>query len=180
MTLYNIAIMNCLLKLLAIVCLVELAYGWKSDLMKPFTAKCAKGGVISRIASAHSSHIQDRVYSFQCKKSSKNPRICGWRGYLNKFDGWIIYVCPNGGVASGLHSYFSHRYKDRRWKVYCCRSWIRKPVDCKWSKWLNGVTEEYYDYHVPPHHAIHGIECGSFWFADFKAGEKSRFENVWF
>ncbi|KAJ8314049.1 hypothetical protein KUTeg_008610 [Tegillarca granosa] len=111
--------MSSLIKLLALVCIWELAYCWKNQFDKPFTYTCPRNQVITRIRSVHNNAYEDRLYDYSCSKRGNEPNLCSWTGYINNFDQRINFVCPFDGVIAGFHSYHSNYHEDRRWKVYC-------------------------------------------------------------
>lgn len=41
-------------------------------------------------------------------------------GYINSYDNFFSYVCPNNGLLNGFRSVYDIYYRDRRWEVQCC------------------------------------------------------------
>ncbi|KAJ8314050.1 hypothetical protein KUTeg_008611 [Tegillarca granosa] len=114
--------MKGLFQLLALVCLLELAFCWKNKWDKPLNFQCPTGQAISWIKSIHNNHREDRLFDFRCTNKCPKANSCHWTGYINNYDQRVDFVCPSGGMISGFKSVHSNHHEDRRWRVYCCRN----------------------------------------------------------
>ena len=51
-------------------------------------------------------------------------------GYVNTFDNPLVFKCPGNQVITGVNSYHSNKYEDRRFGFQCCNVLGRQPRDC--------------------------------------------------
>uniref|UniRef100_A0A8C7D425 Dermatopontin n=1 Tax=Oncorhynchus kisutch TaxID=8019 RepID=A0A8C7D425_ONCKI len=87
----------------------------------PLQFNCPSRQSISHIKSQHVNYYEDRVWDFECKDTFVSEPECLWSPYVNDFDQEFSFKCPQNYVLTGVNSYHSNYYEDRRWKFYCCR-----------------------------------------------------------
>ncbi|XP_059154333.1 dermatopontin-like [Physella acuta] len=96
---------------------------------QPFDFKCPLGQAISYISSEHSDYFEDRRWEFHCRPVGET-RVCEESGYVNEFDQLLTYVCPDNKVMTGVSSYHSDYYEDRRFQFQCCSVTGRNLTGC--------------------------------------------------
>ncbi|XP_063073772.1 hemagglutinin/amebocyte aggregation factor-like [Engraulis encrasicolus] len=121
-----------------------------------FYAICPSTQTISRISSYHSNTYEDRRFSFSCKSTFSSTPTCTGSGYVNSFNGVLSYTCPSNYVMSGVASYHSNTYQDRRFYIRCCRAPGHYHHSCRWTPWVN-YYEEYFNWYVPNYNYLAGV-----------------------
>ncbi|EGD82844.1 hypothetical protein PTSG_03476 [Salpingoeca rosetta] len=85
----------------------------------PLYLSCPGNQGIVSVASWHSNHAEDRVWSFGCAKVGYSLSGYTWTGYLNNLDGPLSYSCGGNRVITGIKSYHDDGTEDRVWAVQC-------------------------------------------------------------
>ena len=65
--------------------------------------------------SQHVNYYKDRVWNFECKDTFVSEPECLWSPYVNDLDQEFSFKCPQNYVLTGVNSYHSNYYEDRRW-----------------------------------------------------------------
>lgn len=114
-----------------------------TDYDKPFTLTCKKGEHLVGLYSEHDNHFEDRKWTLHCINYGSVTLGCKWFGPVNKYDEDVNFVCPGGGIISGLQSVHDNHKEDRRWKVRCCKASRKYAISaCKWTGWVNKYDEK--------------------------------------
>ncbi|KAK6963285.1 strain EAF dermatopontin 3 [Biomphalaria glabrata] len=123
------------LYLLAILMTVASA-AYVNDWDQPFNFRCPDGQVVSYVSSVHDNRREDRRWEFLCR-TARQTHSCTDSGYVNDFDGPLVYTCPGNKVMVGVHSYHNNRREDRRFGFYCCDVQGSTPRDCYTTDYVN-------------------------------------------
>ena len=99
-----------------------------------------------RVASVHSNHHEDRIWSWECRRvirSHDTPR-CGQTGYVNQYDDPMFFTCGANQYIAGVYSEHDNYREDRRWKFTCCSAPNHYTRSCRLTGFVN-------DYDSPIH-----------------------------
>ncbi|XP_028409558.1 hemagglutinin/amebocyte aggregation factor-like [Dendronephthya gigantea] len=134
---------------------------WSSD--------CPSGQSIRHISSVHSNWHEDRSWTWKCKHDSIITSSCRWSGYVNSFDKDLLYQCATG-VITGVKSYHSNWYEDRKFNFKCCKtkSYTRA---CYWTGYVNS-WDGYLSYTVPSYYYLVGVQS---YHSNFREDRRWRF-----
>ena len=92
---------------------------------KPVKFSCPENQVLTGESSKHSSRAEDRIFSYDCCKV-EHPYVelkvdqCFTSPWVNGFDAFFHYRCPQNMVMQGVESYHSSSQEDRRFRYKCC------------------------------------------------------------
>jgi len=118
-------------------------HAWRNSWDGVLNFKCDQHhgvyGSISRIASVHNNHREDRLWGYDCRYDVKTTSQCSWTNYVNGWDTEMWFQCPKSGYVAGAHSVHSNRHEDRIWKYFCCdlpRGYTLS--HCYWTSYING------------------------------------------
>ncbi|XP_024228663.1 hemagglutinin/amebocyte aggregation factor isoform X2 [Oncorhynchus tshawytscha] len=114
---------------------------WEKLFDQPLQFNCPSRQSISHVKSQHVNYYEDRVWDFECKDTFVSEPECLWSPYVNDFDQEFSFKCPQNYVLTGVNSYHSNYYEDRRWKFYCCRVNSYRNQDCQWTPYINYFDE---------------------------------------
>merc|ERR1711998_257935 len=73
----------------------------------------------SGLRSVHNNGREDRLYSPLLTRNGANIVARHWSGWLNNWDQYFAYSCPNNYVVSGMISYHHNGAEDRRFRIQC-------------------------------------------------------------
>jgi hypothetical protein len=113
-----------------------------------FTRECGAGNALARIQSEHSNSKEDRVWTYSCRPFKVGTNNNWPSGYVNNFDAYLKYECPNNMPILGIHSYHDNGKEDRRFRFLCAGSLDTDvpPTDCRWSDYINNWDQPmFYD-----------------------------------
>jgi len=108
---------------------------------------------VSRIASYHSNHHEDRRWHFECTQAGFVPNRCEWQSWTEYDDPINVQCSGSNAVLTGFRSVHSNHREDRRWSYLCCSSNDR----CMWTGWIN-YWDAWMDYYVQSGWHIAGIQ----------------------
>lgn len=106
---------------------------------------CPNTYTISRISSYHSNFYEDRRFSISCKTTFNSYPQCYESGWVNNFDQYFSYTCPNNYAIAGMVSYHNNNYEDRRFQFRCCGDSSLRYTYCYWTSYLNNF-DEYFEW----------------------------------
>ncbi|XP_033728762.1 dermatopontin-like [Pecten maximus] len=117
---------------------------------------CGWNRYLTQITSTYNGY--DRNWSFGCQPLAAGILIgdCDWTGYINSYDNFFSYVCPNNGLLNGFRSVYDIYYRDRRWEVQCCPIINRGREQCHFTEYLNSYGSSF-EYTVPHGEFVRGI-----------------------
>jgi len=73
----------------------------------------------SGLRSVHNNHREDRLYSPLLTRNGATISHRHWSGWLNNWDQYFAYTCPNNYVVTGMISYHHNGAEDRRFRIQC-------------------------------------------------------------
>ncbi|KAL1257200.1 hypothetical protein QQF64_012745, partial [Cirrhinus molitorella] len=129
---------------------------WKNTYDGPLTFNCPEGQSISSITSEHNNYYEDRIWNFGCQDTNCKTSQRLWTEYVNDFDQVLLFECPVQHVISGMSSYHSNYYEDRRWRFYCCKTPCIT-TNCHWTSYVNNF-DEYFHWTVPNQYTLVGVQ----------------------
>ena len=89
---------------------------------KKFTFECKPDHAITGFLSWHNNHNEDRRWTIRCcRVHGASLLVKDWGGYRNNWEENLDYECNSDEVVTGLYSYHSNSYEDRRWKIRCAQ-----------------------------------------------------------
>ena len=92
-----------------------------------------------RVASVHSNHHEDRVWTWECRNVVSSGHIsgCSSQGYANYWDSPMNFMCPVNQYIAGVESHHDNGREDRRWKFTCCGIHHRITYSCRQTGYVN-------------------------------------------
>ncbi|KAK3711617.1 hypothetical protein RRG08_020998 [Elysia crispata] len=135
------------------------AQTWQHDFHQNINFTCPTDQILSRLESEHDNKHQDRRWYLQCTKPKlASVTNCEWNGigYVNDWDGFMLYQCSDDKVISGIMSVFDGYHKDRRYRFYCCDVADSVAHSCAFTSYQNDYNRKL-DYEVPNGWAIKGV-----------------------
>ncbi|GFS25520.1 hemagglutinin/amebocyte aggregation factor [Elysia marginata] len=137
------------------------AQTWLHSYRRYLNYTCPPGEVFSRLESEHhdSKDVQDRKWHAECATPDAGAATnCAWSGlgYVNDYDGIMLYQCPDNSVLSGMASVYSKYYLDRRYKFYCCGVSDTVAHSCYYTGYQNDFNNMM-DFKVPTGWIIKGV-----------------------
>ncbi|XP_033726357.1 dermatopontin-like [Pecten maximus] len=126
-----------------------------NELDGPMDFSCGGNTSLHQLASSHDNRAEDRKWSFGCLPSRNEVMNCVWSGYVNDFDGPVLYECPGDDFINGIRSVHDNGKEDRRWSFQCCslRGHVRDK--CHFTGYVNQYDGPL-SYTVPDDQLIHG------------------------
>jgi len=95
---------------------------WQNAWDGPLKVTCGDKESIHKVKSHHRDGYKDRQWRWDCHTIAKvSFDHCYWTD-VNDFDEPSFKQCAPKYVISGVESYHSNKYEDRRWKIYCCKA----------------------------------------------------------
>ncbi|XP_059086893.1 hemagglutinin/amebocyte aggregation factor-like [Tigriopus californicus] len=129
--------MNPLIVISALM-LIGLASAWSNNYDRQLYFECPDNESINNIKSVHNNHHEDRIWDFECRRSSLVLDSCSWSGFANSYDDALSFQCQNGaGVVTGMKSDHDNHHEDRRWKIKCCKPRSTCYSECKLTPYVN-------------------------------------------
>ena len=89
-------------------CTVEILRDFTTDVLLSLQVNYSVGYGMSRIISYFSSGHKDRAWAFYCRRDSKVTSVCHWSGWLNWYNGELLYQCPTGVLAGNVYKIIVH------------------------------------------------------------------------
>lgn len=88
---------------------------------KPVSYSCPSGYVLTGVASYHHNYYEDRVWRVRCSQliTGSFKKSCRWTSYTNWDARWSVRA-PKGSFITGMNSYHSNHYEDRRYRFEIC------------------------------------------------------------
>jgi len=99
---------------------------WSNYLNSPgqsYFRRCTNNAYIAGVLSYYDQHKSDRrIKILCCRVSGYYMTNCFATPYQNLFgQSYLYYRVPPGYTMTGVGSYYSSYYRDRRWRFYLCR-----------------------------------------------------------
>ncbi|XP_076130903.1 hemagglutinin/amebocyte aggregation factor-like [Alosa pseudoharengus] len=108
-----------------------------NDYDKPLRFNCPTTQSISGITSEHHNKHEDRRWDFNCRDTFTQRAHCFESGYVNNWDGPLMFECPTNYVVTGMSSVHDNHHEDRRWTFTCCTGSNFCTGNCQWSGYVN-------------------------------------------
>merc|ERR1711907_170794 len=75
--------------------------------------------VFAGLHSTHNNGREDRLFKPLLNQWGAHQHSAHWSGWINNMDHSFTYSCPHNKAITGLISYHSNHYEDRRWRIRC-------------------------------------------------------------
>ncbi|PFX15639.1 hemagglutinin/amebocyte aggregation factor-like [Stylophora pistillata] len=130
---------------------------WVNNWQGSFSFQCSAGKSVQLWKSIHRNCKQDRIHSFNCKYGPVRYKSCDctWQNYANSYDKPLVFKCPNNGFITGIRSFYSTSYQDRKFRFRCCHIKKYRPNKCKITS-LRNFWDRNLNYRVPHNYYLVG------------------------
>merc|ERR1712154_290413 len=133
---------------------------WMTSMDAVINFTCPDAHVFSHWDSHWEDYYGDREWNMNCSNSLSQYEVeladCTWSDYIDQWQGYMEYACPEDGVVTGVYSEHDNSKEDRRWKLRCCREEGLVTHACAFTDFINGYGDDI-SYTVPAEHVIAGF-----------------------
>jgi len=107
---------------------------------------CPDSQVFSHWDSHFEDYYGDRQWNFNCSDKLAKYEVeladCSWTDYIDQWQGFMEFSCPNDGIVTGLYSEHDNFYEDRRYKLKCCREEGLVTHACGFTDFINAYRAD--------------------------------------
>ncbi|KAK3731287.1 hypothetical protein RRG08_025829 [Elysia crispata] len=166
----SVSALPAVLTVLSAVCLLGVAaVDYDTDFDASFKYECPAGQMLSYVYSTHSNYYEDRRFKFECRAGPSNAvsATCTWSNWVNDEARPLNFICPANKAITGVHSYHTGIYEDRRFNFKCCDLKGYKTTGCALTDYRNGFDYSL-TYNVPEGQVLAG------WFSMYSGYHNDR------
>merc|ERR1712093_873445 len=112
--------------------------GWLNNMDRQIHWQANGHTFVSGLRSFHHNGYEDRRFSPLLTNIGSTQAHKHWSGWVNNWDAYFHYDCPNNYVVTGFISYHHNHYEDRRWRFQCAHFRGLSVRRGGWPGWQTG------------------------------------------